>query len=408
MLLARIVIVGAGQAAAAAIDTLRRRGYAGAIALVGEEDSWPYQRPPLSKKYLAGALAHERLLIRPAHFYAEHAIQTHLSRRVTDIDRIAQRIRLDDATTLAYDELLLATGSRPRVLSAPGADALGVHYLRTVKDVAAIRGDLAQARRVVIIGGGYIGLEVAATCRELGLDTTVLEMADRTMNRVTCAEVSAFVQAEHARHGVHIVCNMRVRALAADGASGRVRAVICENGAEYPADVVIVGVGVAPADEVASAAGLDCANGITVDEFCRTSDPRIVAAGDCCVHPSPHYGRRVRLESVDNAFEQGTSAALSLLGTPVVHDKVPWFWSDQFDLKLIIVGLNHGYDTLIVRGSTAARSFSACYLAGGELIAIDTVNNAKDQMAARKLIAARTRPNLDKLADPNLPLRDCL
>ena len=200
----------------------------------------------------------------------------------------------------------------------------------------------------------------------------------------------------------------RVRALAADGASGRVRAVICENGAEYPADVVIVGVGVAPADEVASAAGLDCANGITVDEFCRTSDPRIVAAGDCCIHPSPHYGRRVRLESVDNAFEQGTSAALSLLGTPVVHDKVPWFWSDQFDLKLIIVGLNHGYDTLIVRGSTAARSFSACYLAGGELIAIDTVNNAKDQMAARKLIAARVRPNLDKLADPNLPLRDCL
>lgn len=408
MLPSRIVIVGAGQAAAAAIDTLRRKGFTGAIVLVGEESSWPYQRPPLSKKYLAGALATERLLIRPPHFYAEHAIEAHLDRRMTQIERVAQRIRLDDGTTLAYDELLLATGSRPRALSVPGADLPGVHLLRTVKDVEMIRGDAARARRVVIVGGGYIGLEVAATCCGLGLETTVIEMADRTMNRVTCHEVSAFVQGEHARHGVQIVCNMRVRAISADPASGRARAVICEDGAEYPADLVVVGVGVAPADEVASAAGVDCANGISVDEFCRTSDPRILAAGDCSIHPSPHYGRRVRLESVDNAFEQGTSAALSLLGTPVVHDKVPWFWSDQYDLKLIIVGLNHGYDTLVLRGDPAARSFSACYLAGGELIAIDTVNNAKDQMAARKLIAARARPNVDRLADPNLALRDCI
>jgi 3-phenylpropionate/trans-cinnamate dioxygenase ferredoxin reductase subunit len=408
MLPSRIVIVGAGQAAAAAIDTLRRKGFTGEIALVGEEDSWPYQRPPLSKKYLAGALAPERLLLRPQHFYAEHAIEMHLGRRMTHIERGAQRIRLDDGSTLAYDELLLATGSRPRALSAPGTHLPGVHFLRTVKDVEAIRGEFARARHVVIVGGGYIGLEVAATCRELGFETTVLEMADRTMNRVTCAEVSAFVQAEHARHGVNIVCNMRVRAIAADPVSGRARAVICEDGAEYRADLVVVGVGVAPADEIASAAGLDCANGITVDEFCRTSDPRILAAGDCCIHPSPHYGRQVRLESVDNAFEQGASAALSLLGTPLVHDKVPWFWSDQFDLKLIIVGLNHGYDTLVMRGTPAVRSFSACYLASGELIAIDTVNSAKDQMAARKLIAARARPNLDKLADANLPLRECL
>jgi len=408
MLPSRIVIVGAGQAAAAAIDTLRRKGFTGEIALVGEEDSWPYQRPPLSKKYLAGALAHERLLLRPPHFYAEHAIEMHLGRRMTHIERGAQRIRLDDGSTLPYDELLLATGSRPRALSAPGTHLPGVHFLRTVKDVEAIRGEFARARHVVIVGGGYIGLEVAATCRELGFETTVLEMADRTMNRVTCAEVSAFVQAEHARHGVNIVCNMRVRAIAADPVSGRARAVICEDGAEYRADLVVVGVGVAPADEIASAAGLDCANGITVDEFCRTSDPRILAAGDCCIHPSPHYGRQVRLESVDNAFEQGTSAALSLLGTPLVHDKVPWFWSDQYDLKLIIVGLNHGYDTLVMRGTPAVRSFSACYLASGELIAIDTVNSAKDQMAARKLIAARARPNLEKLADPNLALRDCV
>jgi 3-phenylpropionate/trans-cinnamate dioxygenase ferredoxin reductase subunit len=408
MLPSRIVIVGAGQAAAAAIDTLRRKGFSGAIALVGEEESCPYQRPPLSKKYLAGGMAAERLLIRPPHFYGEHAIEMHLGRRVTHIDRATQRVRLDDGATLPYDELLLATGSRPRALSAPGAGLPGVHFLRTLKDVETIRGEFARAERVVIVGGGYIGLEVAATCCELGLATTVLEMAERTMNRVTCAEVSAFVQAEHARHGVNIVCNMRVRAIAADAASGRARAVLCEDGTEYPADLVIVGVGVAPADEIASAAGLDCANGITVDEFCRTSDPRILAAGDCCIHPSPHYGRRVRLESVDNAFEQGTSAALSLLGTPVVHDKVPWFWSDQFDLKIIIVGLNHGYDQLVMRGAPATRSFSACYLASGELIAIDTVNSAKDQMAARKLIAARARPNPDRLANPDIPLRECL
>jgi 3-phenylpropionate/trans-cinnamate dioxygenase ferredoxin reductase subunit len=404
----RIVIVGAGQAAVQAIDTLRRKGFTGSIALVGDETSWPYQRPPLSKKYLAGALEEQRLLIRPPHFYAEHAVEMHLGRRVTEIERGAQRIRLDDGALLAYDELVLATGSRPRALAVPGAELAGVHFLRSLRDVEAIRSDLKAARHLVIVGGGYIGLEAAATCCELGIETTVLEMTDRVMNRVTCAEVSAYFQAEHARHGVTILCNTRVRAIAGEGASGRVRAVVCDDGTECPADLVIVGVGVAPADELASAAGLACANGITVDEFCRTSDPRILAAGDCTIHPSPHYGRLLRLESVDNAFEQGTSAALSMLGTPVKHDKVPWFWSDQYDLKLIIIGLNHGHDTLVMRGNAAARGFSACYLLEGELIAIDTVNNAKDQMAARKLIASRARPNLDKLGDPNLPLRDCV
>jgi 3-phenylpropionate/trans-cinnamate dioxygenase ferredoxin reductase component len=404
----RIVIVGAGQAAVQAIDTLRRKGFTGSIALVGEENSWPYQRPPLSKKYLAGALDAQRLLLRPPHFYAEHAVDAQLGRRVAEIERGAQRIRLDDGAFIAYDELLLATGSRPRALPVPGAQLRGVHFLRTLADVEAIRSELLGARRLVIVGGGYIGLEVAATCRELGLETTVLEMADRAMNRVTCAEVSAFFQAEHARHGVSILCNTRVRAIAGDDSSGRVRAVVCEDGTEHGADLVIVGVGVEPAEELASAAGLQCANGIMVDEFCRTSDPRILAAGDCSIHPSPHYGRLLRLESVDNAFEQGTSAALGILGTPVIHDKVPWFWSDQYDLKLIIVGLNHGYDTLVMRGSCATRSFSACYLLSGELIAIDTVNSAKDQMAARKLIAARARPNLEKLADPNFALRDCV
>lgn len=402
----QIVIVGAGQAAIQAIDTLRRKGFTGKLALVGDEPWLPYQRPPLSKKYLAGALERDRLMIRPAHFYTDHAVETHLGRRVEEIAKAGQRLRLDDGSTLAYDALLLATGSRPRKLPAPGAGLGGVHFLRTIADVERIRADLGPGKRLVIIGGGYIGLEVAATARELGLDVTVLEMAERVMNRVTCSEVSAFYEKEHARHGVRIICNARVRALAGEPHSHRVRAVLTEDGAEHPADVVIVGVGVLPADELAVAAGIECSNGIIVDERCRTSDALIYAAGDCTHHLNLHYGRRLRLESVDNAFEQGTTAALNLLGTPTVHDKVPWFWSDQYDLKMIIVGICHGHDTVVTRGNPASRSFSTCYLRSGELIAIDSVNSPKDQMAARKIIAARGRPNLDKLADAGIPLKD--
>jgi 3-phenylpropionate/trans-cinnamate dioxygenase ferredoxin reductase component len=402
----QIVIVGAGQAAVQAVDTLRRKGFTGKLAVVGDEPWLPYQRPPLSKKYLAGALERERLMIRPTQFYTDHSVQTHLGRRVEEIARSKQRLRLDDGSTLAYDALLLATGSRPRKLVAPGADLGGVHFLRTMGDVERIRSDFAPGRRLVIIGGGYIGLEVAATARELGLDVTVLEMAERVMNRVTCSEVSAFYEREHARHGVRIICNAKVRALAGDEQSRHVRAVLTEDGAEHPADVVIVGVGVLPADELAVAAGIECSNGINVDHHCRTSDPHIYAAGDCTHHPNPHYGRHMRLESVDNAFEQATTAALNLLGTPTVHDKVPWFWSDQYDLKMIIVGICHGHDTVVTRGNPSSRSFSACYLRNGEFIAIDSVNSPKDQMAARKLIAARARPNLDKLADANIPLKD--
>ncbi len=404
----QIVIAGGGQAAVQAVDTLRRKGFAGKLTLVGDEPWLPYQRPPLSKKYLAGALERERLMIRPAQFFADHQVQALLGRRVTEIVRREQRLRLDDDTVLAYDALLLATGSRPRRLAAPGTELAGVHFLRTIADADRIRAECASGGRMVIIGGGYIGLEVAATARGLGLEVTVLEMAERVMNRVTCGQVSAFFASEHARQGVRILCNAKVRGLAADARSGRVRAVLTEDGAEHPADIVIVAVGVAPADELATSAGLECDNGIVVDQHCRTSDATIYAAGDCVNHLSPHYGRRMRLESVDNAFEQGATAALNLLGIPTVHDKVPWFWSDQYDLKLIIVGMCQGYDTVVTRGAAAARSFSACYLRGGELIAIDTINAAKDQMAARKLIAAHARPRPDKLADGGIALRDTL
>jgi 3-phenylpropionate/trans-cinnamate dioxygenase ferredoxin reductase component len=403
----KIVIVGAGQAAAQAVDTLRRKGFKGGIALVGEEPALPYQRPPLSKKFLAGALEPERLLIRPPQFYADHGVDTHLGRCAVEIDREARQVLLDDGAMLPYDALLLATGSRPRKLEVPGNNLAGVHFLRSIADVEAIRANLAPGKRMVIVGGGYIGLEVAATARELRLEVTVLEMAERVMNRVTCPEVSAFYAAEHSRHGVRIVCNARVREIAADSDSNRVRAVMCEDGSEHPADVVIVGVGVVAADELAVAAGLECTVGIVVDEFCRTSDPYIYAAGDCASQPNIHYGRRMRLESVDNAFEQGNSAALNMLGTPTQHNKLPWFWSDQYDLKLIIIGIAIGYDQVVLRGDPALRSFSACYLREGELIAMDTINSPKDQMAARKLIAAHVRPDVGKLANVGIALKDC-
>jgi 3-phenylpropionate/trans-cinnamate dioxygenase ferredoxin reductase subunit len=400
-----ILIVGAGQAAIQAIDTLRRKGFSGQLTLVGEEPWLPYQRPPLSKKFLAGGMEAEKLLIRPQTFYKDHRVQTHLGRRAVEIDRRAQSVRLDDGTTIGYDALLLATGSGPRHIPVPGAKLGGVHLLRNIADVERIRADLASARKLAIIGAGYIGLEVASTAREMGLSVTVLEQTDRVMSRVTAPQISAFYEAEHTRQGVRIICGTQVSAL--EGANGRVSSVVCEDGSAHEADVVLVGIGVGPRDDLAQAAGLDCLNGIVVDQHCRTTDPNIYAAGDCTSHPSIHYGRHVRLESVDNAFEQASSAALNLLGTPTPHDKVPWFWSDQYDLKMIIVGLSQGFDEVITRGSPASRSFSVCYLQQGELIAIDTINSPKDQMAARKLVAARARPDRAKLAEPVIPLKDC-
>ena len=404
----RIAIVGAGQAAAQAIETLHKRGHTGLITLIGDEDLLPYQRPPLSKKFLAGVLDRDRLLIRHAAHYVDHGIDLRLGFAAVGIDRARRRVEIVDGTSVEYDGLLLATGSHPRLLPLPGAELAGVHYLRSVADVDRLLAELAPGRRAVIIGGGYIGLEVAATCREAGLEVTVLEAADRVMNRAVSPAVSAFYEAEHARHGVHILCGARIDSLMAGTAepTARVAAVRLDDGHEVPADFVLVAIGVAPTDALARAAGLDCDNGILVDEHCRTSDPGIWAAGDCARHPSIHYGTRVRLESVDNAFEQGASAALNMLGIATVHDKVPWFWSDQFDLKMVIVGLSAAHDEVVLRGDPASRAFSVCYLRDGELIAVETVNHTKDQMAARKLIPGRARPDLAKLADPAVALKD--
>ena len=398
-----VVIVGASHAAAQAVDSLRREGHTGRMLLVGDEPQLPYQRPPLSKKYLSGELPPERLWIRPAAFYEQQGCELMLGRRVTAIDRRAGAVALEDGTRLDYGRLLLATGSRARTCEVPGADLPGIHSLRTLGDVDAIRAGIASVRRVVIVGAGYIGLECAASLVKLGLAVTVLEMADRVMSRVVAPEMSEFYAAEHRAHGVDIRLGQRV--LAFEG-SGRVAAVACDGGVRYPADLVIVGIGIVPNVELAAEAGIECDNGIAVDGHCRTSDPRVYAIGDCASHPSPRYGRRIRLESVDNAFEQAKTAAANLCGRAVVHDKVPWFWSDQFELKLQIVGLSQGYDRVILRGDHARRSFSCCYLRGDELIALDAVNQTKDFMAARKLIADRARFDLARLADPGIGLRE--
>ena len=400
-----VAIIGAGQAAAQLIDSLRRRGYVGAITLVGDE-GFPYQRPPLSKKYLAGELGLDRLQLRQPTYFDEQRVELRLGRRAIAINRHSKQVQLDDGAMLEYEHLVIATGSHPRRLKMPGADLAGVHYLRSLSDADHLRTEVHVGQHAVIIGGGYIGLEVAATLRQLGMEVTVLEMADRVMNRVVAEPVSRYYEREHASHGVKIELGARVLALRGD-TDGRIAAVETDRGS-IAANLVVVGIGVLPTDELAQSAGLACDNGVIVDEYCRTSDPAIFAIGDCSNHPSAHYGRRIRLESVDNAFEQANTVAANITGTPTQHDRVPWFWSDQYQHKLLIVGLADGHDRAILRGDPANHSFSVCYLRDGEFIAIDTVNMAKDQMAARKLIASRMRPDVTKLSDISIALKDCV
>ncbi len=396
-----VVIVGASHASVQAIDSLRREGHSGRIVLVGDEPYLPYNRPPLSKKYFSGELDRERLLLRGAGFYEQAHVETRLGLRVTAIDRSDQRLRLNDGEELRYDKLLLCIGSRPRLLEVPGYDLAGIHYLRTMADVDAIRIDLAGASKLVVVGAGYIGLEAAASARHLGIDVTVLEMADRPMNRVVAPEISSFYQRRHEHEGVRILCNTSVSSFSG---TDRVRAVHCGD-RDFAADLVIVGVGILPESTLAASAGLRCENGIWVDELCQTSDPNIFAAGDCTYQPSVRYGRRVRLESVDNAVEQARTAAANICGKAVRHEHVPWFWSDQYDIKLQIAGLTHGYDQTVMRGDPDSGRFALYYLADGELLAVDAVNSPKDFMTGKKWIGEHKRPDPVRLADPATDLK---
>ncbi|MDE2295197.1 MAG: FAD-dependent oxidoreductase [Gammaproteobacteria bacterium] len=399
------LIVGAGQAGAQAIDTLRREGFDGRLILVGEERELPYQRPPLSKKFLHGELAAERLPFRHRPFYDEHRVELRLGSKAVRLDRAAHTVELGGGERLTYDRALLCLGARARPLPCAGANLAGVHTLRTIDDANALRAQLRAGASAVIIGGGYIGLEAAAACRHFGLEATVLEMADRVMARVVSPEVSAFFAEAHRAHGVRLSCNTRVVSI--EG-SDRVAAVVCGDGTRLAADLVIAGVGAVPITDLAASAGLAVDDGIVVDEYCRTSDPSIFAAGDCVNHPSPHYGRRIRLESVDNAFEQAKTAALNMLGRNVIHDRIPWFWSDQYEHKLLIVGLRGDRDERVLRGDPRRGGFSTLYLRDGELTAVEAVDDTKDYMAARKLIAGRARLDPTKAADKGRDLKDAV
>lgn len=393
----RLIIVGGGQAAAQAVQSLRQQNFAGSITLIGEEPFLPYQRPPLSKKYLAGELPRERLYLRPASFYADKHVELELGARVAEVDADRRVVRLTDGRKRDYDWLLLATGSRPRRLDLPGAELGGVHYLRSIADADAISAALTPSAHIVLIGAGYIGLETAAVLRQRGLRVTVLEGADRVMSRVVCPAVSAYYHRRHTDAGVDIRYGIDVRAF--NGAE-RVESIDVA-GTSLLCDLVIVGVGVVPNTELASRAGLACDNGIVVDEYARTPDARVLAAGDCTNSLHPLLGRRARLESVQNAVHQAKVAAASICGVPSAYSEVPWFWSDQYDVKLQIAGLSQGYDEVVIRGDPNAGSFTAYYLAGTRLLALDAINSPRDFMHAKKLIASGTRITADELRDPS-------
>lgn len=397
-----ILVIGGGHAGAQAVDTLRREGYSDRIVLISDEPYVPYQRPPLSKQFLSAEWDVARLSFRHQTYYDEHRVELRLNSRAVRINAAGRVVTLSNGKEMRYSRLLLCLGACSRELTCPGAKLSGIHYLRNIADARGIKDRLRPGARVVVIGGGYIGLETAATARKAGCTVTVVEMADRIMNRVVASSVSAYFDREHRLHGVDLVCNARV--LRIEGGD-RAERVICAAGRIYEADVIIVGIGATANMQLAMDAGLECENGIAVDEYCRTSDPAIYAAGDCTYHPSIRFETRVRLESVDNAFEQAKTAALNILGKPTVHDRVPWFWSDQFDNKLLIVGLSQGHDRQVLRGDPGTRRFSVCYLKRGELVAVEAVNHSKDFMAARRLISERTRPMLAELQDLDRPLR---
>jgi len=383
MISRRVIVVGASHAGAQLCASLRQQGWTGEIVLIGDEPVLPYHRPPLSKTFLAGDVTLDDLLIRRPDFYAKQRITVRQG-RIVAMDRGAHELTLADGETLRYDKLALCLGARPRTLPVPGADLPGVHALRSAADILAIRAGLTPASRVVIIGAGYIGLETAASLRKTGHAVTVLETAERVLQRVTAPAVSAFYARVHREEGVDLCTGVTIAALTGDD---RVRGVQLADGEVIPADLVIVGIGVVPNTELAEAAGLAVDNGIVIDAQALTSDPDIVAAGDCASHPCPHAGRRLRLESVPNAGEHAKVAAATLCGKPAAISALPWFWSDQYDLKLQIAGLNTGYDEVRLQGDAmTGRHFSAWYYRDGRLLAVDCVNRPQDFMAARQAL----------------------
>jgi len=401
--MAGMVIIGAGHAAGQAAASLRQEKYEGAITIIGDEPHIPYQRPPLSKQYLSGEQDLSRVYLRPEKFYADKDITLKLSTRVTSLDTSAQQITLDDGSSLEYDKLIISTGSRPRILNIEGSDLPGIHYLRTIADVDNIRADMAPGKNLVIVGGGYIGLEVAAVGIEQGLNVHVMEMEDRILQRVTTPEMSHYYHNLHEGRGVNIHTNTGVSGFAGDGHVARV---LCGDAGEFDADLVVVGIGIIPNIELAEEAGIKCENGIVVNERCETSATNVYAAGDCTNHPNPLLNRRLRLESVPNAMEQARVCAANMLGGDKEYASIPWFWSDQYELKLQMVGFSADGDEHVVRGSVEDNQFAVFYLNNGKVVSADAVNSPKEFMVCKQLIGKTVDPML--LANPETELKSLL
>ena len=400
-----IVIIGAGHAGGTAAALLRQQGHAGPITLIGEEPIAPYQRPPLSKAFLKGEADAESLKLRPDDFYAEHDIDLRLGTRAEAIDRAGKRVTLEGGEEVAYDALILATGSVNRRLEIPGARAQDLLELRSHADGERLKATLGPGKRLVIIGGGYIGLEAAASARALGAEATIVELAPRVLARVACEELSSFFEAYHRSRGVEILTGAQVTGLE-HGEDGGLAGARLADGRLIACDAVLVGVGAMACSALALDAGLDCQNGVVVDETARTSDPAIWAIGDVTWRPMPLYGVRHRLESVPNALEQAKQAVAAILGRPAPMPEVPWFWSDQYDLKLQIAGVPFEADQRLVRGDPAAAKFAIFHLKGEVIHAVEAVNAPPEFMAGRLLIGQKKPIDRQKLADPSVSMKE--
>lgn len=397
-----VIIIGGGHAAGQVAASLRQEGYEGPVTVIGDEPHPPYQRPPLSKAYLAGEQGIEKVYLRPETFYESKNITLQKGVRVTAIDTEAQTVSTDSGESTPWEHLIIATGTRPRRLPVPGADLDGVHYLRTIADVDGIRSELTQGKKLVIIGGGYIGLEVAAVAIEAGADVSVLEMEDRILQRVTTEQMSEFYHQLHTGRGINIRVNTGASAIEGDG---KVEAVLCGD-EKIPADMVIVGIGVIPNIELAESAGIACDNGIVVDERCTTSKANVYAIGDCSNHPNPLLDRRLRLESVPNAMEQARVTAANIVGKDKTYASMPWFWSDQYELKLQMLGFSADGEEVVQRGDMASNEFAVFYLKDGAIVAVDAVNSPREFMAAKQLVGKVI--DKTKLADTSVPIKELL
>ncbi|NVK40195.1 MAG: FAD-dependent oxidoreductase [Oceanospirillaceae bacterium] len=399
-----LVVVGAGQAAAQLLQTLHRLGYAGSMLLLGDEPELPYQRPPLSKEFLLGAYDERRLKLRPQSFYEKAGVRVLSGVRVTAIDRARQRVETGSGTAFGYGQLVLATGARVRQLKVPGAGLDGVLYLHSLADARELKARLAKYRRLAVIGGGFIGLEIAAVARTLGVDVLVLEAQERLMARALTPAMSDYFADLHRRHGVEIRLGCQLGFI--EGRDDRVTALVTAGGDRLPADLVIAGIGVQPNQELAEACGLACDNGIAVDALGRTSDPHIFAAGDCASHPDPRLGARVRLESVQNATDQAGALAATLCEDPSPYVALPWFWSNQYDVRLQMAGLSMGRDREVLRGYPDKDRFSLFSFREGRLLAVDSVNSPRDHSLARRLLGRGNNLTPEQAADPAFALED--